>query len=491
MRPHIDPAIHAAAPAIPGLARASSCGDHHSRTGRSGGALIGTLPIDPTRGARPARGTRGTRIARAFGAAVALAAHAAAAQPAPHSAPSLTQIRDDQQLAELLHAIAYDPAIAVDDPAIRPRVQAVMTEGTKQLQARAYDQALANFLDTYARFPSPKVLLAIASILRDMGRLADAANSYQRYLSDPSRGADRVDEVKELLVQLDEQLTLLTVRVAPRDGDVSIDGGPFVAVGSSLVTRVRPGIHLVRIRKDQAVTELSINGFEGESKVIAPPLPVAPPPPGATAPAAEPSRPARPERIDGWLITGTQYRADSATSRERRVRRPGDGGDIAAIVPRDELADRVESSAGGPRDEAIASGALAVLRIDGKGRGFAGGFGVAIARGRFETEIMVLKSDQIGGYVGLRYRLLTGRFRPYAALGVPGFAFDHEEIQPGGSLQSTQRLAIGVRLAIGLEVMITPHLSVQGDLGYEHFFFIDDHFEADVFVPTLGVIGRL
>jgi hypothetical protein len=39
--------------------------------------------------------------------------------------------------------------------------------------------------------------------------------------------------------------------------------------------------------------------------------------------------------------------------------------------------------------------------------------------------------------------------------------------------------------------MINGHFSVQGDLGYEHFFFVDDHFEADVFVPTLGVIGRL
>jgi hypothetical protein len=56
---------------------------------------------------------------------------------------------------------------------------------------------------------------------------------------------------------------------------------------------------------------------------------------------------------------------------------------------------------------------------------------------------------------------------------------------------TTKRLAIGVRAAAGLELMINGHLSVQGDVGYEHFFFVDDHFEADVFVPTLGLIGRL
>jgi hypothetical protein len=32
---------------------------------------------------------------------------------------------------------------------------------------------------------------------------------------------------------------------------------------------------------------------------------------------------------------------------------------------------------------------------------------------------------------------------------------------------------------------------VQGDLGYEHFLFVDEHYEEDVFVPTLGVIARL
>jgi hypothetical protein len=134
---------------------------------------------------------------------------------------------------------------------------------------------------------------------------------------------------------------------------------------------------------------------------------------------------------------------------------------------------------------------LGVLRIDGKGRGFAGGAGVAISRGKLEIEIMLLKSDQIGGYLGLRYRLLTGFFRPYAAVGAPGFVFDHDELTTDGTAMTSRRLAVGARAAAGLELMINGHLSVQGDLGYEHFFFIDDHYEADVFVPTLGVIGRL
>jgi hypothetical protein len=380
-----------------------------------------------------------------------------------------------------------------------------MTEGVKQLQARAYDQALANFLEAYAKFPSPKILLNVASTLHEMGRLADSANTYQRYLTDPATGAERVGEVKELLLKLDEQLTILTVRVSPHGSEISIDGGPFIPVGSSLVTRVRTGLHLVRIRKDDRNDELPINGFEGENKEIMPTLAAAAPAAPVVAQAqtsqspsatgAKPPAPASsaqaapPERVDGWLITGTEYGTSDATGRGRTVHDRDSGRQVSAIIPRYDVSDR--GTAVLDDDDAIDSGLITVLRIDGKGRGFAGGAGLAISRGHLEIELMVLKSDELGGYLGLRYRPFTGVFRPYVGLGVPGFVFDHDEMQSDGSVLTTKRLAIGGRIAAGLEIMINGHLSVQGDLGYEHFFFVDDHFEADVFVPTLGVIGRL
>lgn len=409
-------------------------------------------------------------------AVVPASVRAAAAQG---PAAPLAQIRDERQLVELVQSITQDPAIAVDDPAMRPLAQALMTEGVRQLQARAYDQALANFLAAYAKVPNPRILLHVASTLRDMGRLADAANTYQRYLVDPAAGTERVAEVRDLLAQLDEQLTLLTVRVV-RGSEVSIDGGPFLRLAGALTTRIAPGLHLVRARTGPETTELTVHGFEGEHKEIAP-----------SAQAASPAGPPAPDQeIDGWLITGTRYSAPGPTARERRVH-DSDGREIAAIVPHDEAFDHGEPAVRDPDAPPIASGAIAVLRIDGKGRGFAGGFGLAIARGNLETEIMVLKSEQIGGYLGARYRLFTGRFHPYAALGVPGFAFDHDELQPDGSTMTSKRLAIGVRIAAGVELMISDHLSVQADLGYEHFFFLDDHYEADLFVPTVGVIGRL
>jgi hypothetical protein len=170
---------------------------------------------------------------------------------------------------------------------------------------------------------------------------------------------------------------------------------------------------------------------------------------------------------------------------------------LANVANVNDASDR-EDMAGDQDEDAIhagvlsALGALGVLRIDGKGRGFAGGAGLAISHGNFEFEIMMLKSDVVGGYLGLRYRLGTGMYRPYIAIGAPGFAFDHDEPGPADMPMTTQRLSIGARAAAGIELTINRHVSVLGDLGYEHFFFLDDDpYDADVFVPTLGVIGRM
>jgi hypothetical protein len=429
---------------------------------------------------------------------------APAASPAPAAAtPPLAEIKDDKQVAAALQSITQDPAIAVDNPATRPLAQALMTEGVKQLRARAFDQALANFLEAYAKFPSPKILLNIASTLHDMGRLADSANTYQRYLTDPATGAERVAEVKDLLIKLDEQLTILTVRVSPKGSEISIDGGPFIPVGSTLVTRVRSGLHLVRIRKDERGDEVTLNGFDGENKEVTPTLrtaiATAPRPTPTAAPASTPTGPSAPpdpvdkadkvppERVEGWLITGTQYGTSDASGRGRTVRSTSSGRDLSAIVPHYEIE---RGAAVVNDDDEIDSGVISVLRIDGKGRGFAGGAGLAIARDHYEFDIMMLKSDEIGGYLGMRYRLFTGVFRPYTGFGIPSFIYDHREMT-GSSTTTSKRIAVGLRGAAGLELKINGHFSVQGDVGYEHFFFVDEHFEADVFVPTLGLIGRL
>ncbi|HTR50853.1 MAG TPA: hypothetical protein VMJ10_09115 [Kofleriaceae bacterium] len=394
--------------------------------------------------------------------ALVLAAGIARAQPAP----PLAQIHDDKQLADAVAAIAPEP-----------RVQALLVEGVHQLQAQAYDQALANFLEAYSKLPSPQILLNIAAVLRDMGRLADAANTYQRYLDDPANTASRAD-VEDLLAKLDHQLALLAIHVTPRGAEVSIDGGPYVTVGNELVARVRPGIHLVRVRMASATTELTVNGFEGETKDVA----------AAVAGSPNPSA-SLPDRVDSWLVTGTQYGADDASSRARRVRTGYNGPELAPIVP------RIESDGGAVAvryagDHPITSGVMALARIDGAGRGFAGGLGIAYALyDRVELDGAGLYSQFWGAYLGASYRFRTGKLRPYAGGGLPIFFFTDDQ------MRST--VAVGARVAVGLEVVVTPHISVAADAGYEHFFDISDvtvgheKLDADLFVPTVGLIGRM
>ena len=423
--------------------------------------------------------------------AALLAIRTATAQPPtpptlPQPAPPLVEIKDEKLLVEVLARITNDPSIPVPDPAMRTTAQALMVEGVKRLQARSYDQALANFLEAYAKFPSPKILLNIGSTLRDMGRLADAANTYQRYLDDPATGSERVSEVKELLVKLDEQLTTLEVHVTPRGSDVSIDGGPFIPVGQRLVTRVRPGLHLVRIRKADRSAELTVNGFEGEAKRVDARVeadaPTPSPPPNAPPPPTPPE--ALPERVSPWLTNGTQYTADSGTGRVRQTRSGFAGAVISPIVPLFDLDVEDDTLRQQYPDKVrISSGAIGLLRIDGKLRGVAAGLGIAIARGRFEGDLMLLRSSVTGAYLGTRVRILSGFFRPFIGAGVPAFLYE--------DLDST-KVAFGIRGSAGLELMINEHLSVQGDLGYEHFFGVEETmFESDVFVPTVGVIGRL
>lgn len=161
-----------------------------------------------------------------------------------------------------------------------------------------------------------------------------------------------------------------------------------------------------------------------------------------------------------------------------------------ALIALASTAARAQPATTDPPDDAggsgdpIRTGPVVALRIDGEGRGFAGGVGLAISRGHFEAELLFLRSDTTGVYFGGRYRLLSGFARPYGELGLSGFVYD-------GPAMGT-KLAVGMRVAVGIELELSEHVSVHGGFGWEHFFNVaETEFETDLFVPTLGVIGRL
>ncbi len=384
------------------------------------------------------------------------------------------EVPDEQTIA----AITQDPAVVAQDDNARAVATALLTEGVHRVSVGAHDQALANFLEAYNRLPSPNILLAIAATLHAMGRTADAANTYQRYLGEP--GSDRASDVKALLTELDSELALLTVHVQPHGSEVSIDGGPFVAVGRSLQLRVRPGTHTVRLRNGAATAAVDLNAFEGETRELQ----------LAVEARTQPSEAKLPDHAQGWLVTGRAYATSDGNTRQRRVHDVATNRDLKPYVSNGEL-DYAPPAERSEPPEHLTSGATVLARIDGNhGKGFAAGLGIAYAPSDlFEVDVALLKSEIYGAYLGGRYIFSTRKLRPYVGFGFPLFFFTDDSDQ--------NQVTIGGRLAAGIELRLSSHVGVSADLGIEHFFNVEgilykaQTFDATTFAPTLGVIGRL
>jgi hypothetical protein len=172
------------------------------------------------------------------------------------------------------------------------------------------------------------------------------------------------------------------------------------------------------------------------------------------------------------------------------VLRGFDGRAIEPIVPHYDVEEDGTVTVA-PVERKIGVGAIGVMRIDGKGRGVAAGLGIVLAPlDTVELELAGLKAADWGVYAGVRVRFRTGRLRPYVAGGVPLFFYTDDS-------RMDSAIALGLRAAAGLEVKVSAHVGVQVDVGIEHFFNIRDALvngkrpDETVFVPTLGVIGRM
>jgi hypothetical protein len=387
------------------------------------------------------------------------------------------------------------PATSPDDGA-KKEAQALVSDGVTALNAKQYDQALEKFLAAYDKFPSPKILLNIGSTLRDMGKLADAANTYERYLEDPSSGSERVGEVKQLLDDLDKKVGLLVVQVTPPGSDVSIDGGPWTTIGSSLTTRVDTGAHVVKAHKAGLEDgEASITAFEGKRTDIGIALKLKVAAEISTDTAAIDAHPvgtggtAQPtgDNTNGWLITGPAAQGGRIRSHQGHSGTGDTPGDthVGAVGPTLEHDDdHAAIGATAEPEEPARIEATAQARIDGKLRGAAFALGGDYdVSPELQVEAAMMFSKDLNGvifgaYGGARYRFLGGRLRPLVGGGLPVF-------WSGGSAR------VGVRAGVGAEYFLNEHVSLLADLGVEHFFNPQSPYEATVFVPILGVHGRM
>jgi hypothetical protein len=336
----------------------------------------------------------------------------------------------------------------VDPQASKVDAKALLQSGVKLLKQKDYLGALAVFRNAYERFPSVKLLLNIGTTLKLLGRNAEAANAYQRYLDDPAADPVRIAEVADVLATLDRvlgRLQIVAVGTSPKDFEIAVNGGAWSAASAAsaavALVRVDAGAFTIAARGD-GYTAVEVAGTVASGQSLEVPVRL-------IAVAAAETETAR--RRGGGRADGTQSgdRDDDGVAQRAAVAPPrsrvglmlrghfhiSPAGAAALVGPTVAITDRIEVNAG-------------------------------ILLGRFR-----------GGTLGSSFAFLPGRFRPTAAVGVLMVVDDGARW--------------GARGAVGVEVVLTRNLSVFAELGGEHLFNPPMTVFANAFVPSAGMFGRL
>ena len=354
-------------------------------------------------------------------------------------------------------AVVAAPALAQPDgdvEALRAEAATLQKEGSELVKKKDFAGALAKFRAGYAKFASPKILKNIGSTLAELGRAADAANAYQRWLDDPGADSAQRATVQQALAALDPKVGVVQVGGLPVGTEVQIEpsrpgwlddaGEPaWLAPAQAARWRVPAGPFTVRARKP---------GFQ-------------------------------PAEYSGKVEAGGKIAVALTLVAEVKqpdpVTPPPDRVGTVEPPPPDVLPDGPEAPA--PTTVPVPGlqlGALVDVAIDG------GGQGVAVTPGltarladRAELAAKALIGGSKGVYLGGSVYLLRGKLRPQLSAGVPIFFSDGARL--------------GVRGGAGLCVDLAARLSAVAEVGAEYFLNPEMDRTDFVIVPVVGVHARL
>lgn len=313
--------------------------------------------------------------------------------------------------------------------------QSLMQSGVRLLEAKDYLGALAVFKDAYRRFPSEKILLNIGTTLNLLGRKAEAANAYQRYLDSPEADAARKPDVLAAIAELDKEVGRLEITIVPEDAQVQVNDGEWLPAARARLIRVPQGQFTVRARKD---------GYNTEAK-------------SASIVTAEKA---------GISITLTPAPVEVST-----------GGTTTSALRRDDIDDQRVVALAQPTQRSRLGG-IAVAHLDLPRGGGAAIVGItADATKALQVELSAILGPAYGVYPGARFAFLTGTVRPLVAAGMPIFF--------------SEGARVGVRGGGGVEMQLTRNLSLIGELGVEVMLNPEDDILRAAFIPALGATGRL
>jgi len=337
--------------------------------------------------------------------------------------------------AALAVALLLVSSVAHADPKADATV--LLNDGVTLLKQQDFAAALTKFEEAYATYPSPKIFANLASSLKGLGRLAEAANFEQRYLDEGDPDAKNRRAAEKTLAELDAKLGFVLIVVEPADGaELRIGDGAWMPVGTLAKWRVTPGEITVEVRRPgsrPAATRANVKrgAIQELTFALGPEVAVVEPERLEPDPEPEPGPEPEPEQPD-----------EPTSPRRTRI------------------------------------GAIVHALIDGKGRGGAGAIGAMVAFGeRLDVEAAAILGPTFGAYVGVGVALTTGALRPRLTAGVPVYVSDGPRW--------------AVRGAGGVEWQASARLSLVVELGVEYMLGPEMDIDTFQFVPVIGAHGKL
>jgi hypothetical protein len=208
--------------------------------------------------------------------------------------------------ALLLISLHAAPAVAdVANKAAR----ALFDEGNELAEKGKFVEALDRFRAAYALWANAKILLNIGTTLRQLGRNAEAADTYEKYLASPDADPKRLPEVKAALAETESKSSKLEITSKGKKRRVIVDGKLAGETDATIVVRVEPGSHTVLgdHETDNVITRnVAVAAGETRSVELSAAVVAAPPPPAPRPPAPHEDKPtgSSTQRIVGMSVTG-------------------------------------------------------------------------------------------------------------------------------------------------------------------------------------------
>jgi hypothetical protein len=153
--------------------------------------------------------------------------------------------------------MAARPMASSETPAdSRKQARALVVKGAGEIARGDYVKALALFTQAYAIYPSPKILFNMAQTYRELGRLVEALNAYERFLhtAKPGTSRDLLKVARSKVQGLKGEVATLLIQVSVPGALIRIDGAEVGLSPMDIPRRVMPGRHLVVVSKKGYLT---------------------------------------------------------------------------------------------------------------------------------------------------------------------------------------------------------------------------------------------